>query len=226
MDHWTRVADAIGNTDDSADEKDNVNPLLIPRSSQIEENPISPVNDQKDDVDISTPSTTIAMIQSMQSKIEGMQQQIMSLDQKIITIRSESTVNTINTHSDEQSDLLAQLEMIKKEMTELKEAQFNGNYIEATTDESEDSEQERLREWLESEVKLSEYYKVFKENGFDDLESAQQLKEGDLIAMGVDKTGHRRKILNHVHALKGKDKLKVRSLSEPSDVYIAALVPA
>ena len=58
---------------------------------------------------------------------------------------------------------------------------------------------------MEDEVKLPQYFELLKEAGFDDLESVQDVTEDDLEAMGINKTGHRRKIIKFVTKLKAKN---------------------
>ena len=66
----------------------------------------------------------------------------------------------------------------------------------------EENEKMKLEKWMENEVKLPQYLKLLKDDGFDDLEIVQDLTENDLRAMGIDKTGHRRKIIKFVGKLK------------------------
>ena len=52
-----------------------------------------------------------------------------------------------------------------------------------------------VKQWLVDEVKLPQYFEALKEGGFDDMESVYYVTEDDLKAMGINKPGHRRKIL-------------------------------
>lgn len=54
-----------------------------------------------------------------------------------------------------------------------------------------------LKDWLTNIVKLPKYYNAFVDNGFDDLSFViGMIREQDLIMIGIDKVGHRRKILH------------------------------
>ena len=57
------------------------------------------------------------------------------------------------------------------------------------------AKESKVKEWLTNEVKLPQYFVALKGDGFDDMESVQDVTEDDLKAIGIDKTGHRRKIL-------------------------------
>ena len=78
----------------------------------------------------------------------------------------------------------------------------DGDFVEATLIEDDSEKQESsgaeevgLEQWL-TEMGLEQYYAVFVENGFDDLSFVLgTIRDEDLKAMGVDKIGHRRKIL-------------------------------
>ena len=59
-----------------------------------------------------------------------------------------------------------------------------------------------LKQWMRDVVKLPHYYQLLREDGFDDLESVQDVTEDDLKEMGIDKTSHRRKIMKFVVKLK------------------------
>eukprot|EP01061_Rhynchopus_euleeides_P032982 TRINITY_DN549_c2_g1_i2.p2 TRINITY_DN549_c2_g1~~TRINITY_DN549_c2_g1_i2.p2 ORF type:complete len:555 (+),score=191.60 TRINITY_DN549_c2_g1_i2:231-1895(+) len=54
---------------------------------------------------------------------------------------------------------------------------------------------------------LEEYGAVFAENGFDDMADVLQLTDSDLLAIGIDKLGHRRKIMRVLEANASKKAL-------------------
>ena len=68
------------------------------------------------------------------------------------------------------------------------DAIFDSNALEAT-------EELLVKQWLADEVNLPQYFEAFKEGEFDDMESVHDVTEDDLKAMGINKLGHRRKIL-------------------------------
>jgi len=62
-----------------------------------------------------------------------------------------------------------------------------------------------LRKWMKDELKLPQYLSTFKENGFENLEDVSCLQYSDLKEMGVNKLGHRRRIMACVQKLKEAD---------------------
>ena len=58
-----------------------------------------------------------------------------------------------------------------------------------------------LRQWIKNEVKLPQYLNLFIDHGFD-MESVKCLTERVLKDMGVDKAGHRLKIMSYVNKMK------------------------
>ena len=51
--------------------------------------------------------------------------------------------------------------------------------------------------WL-NEIGLNNYYWLFINSGCDDLETILTLNDNDLREMGIQKLGHRKKIMNHI----------------------------
>ena len=74
---------------------------------------------------------------------------------------------------------------------------FGSKHLEATS-----AEESIVKQWLTNEVKLPQYFEALKNDGFDDMESVQDVTEDDLKAIGIDKTGHRRKILKYAAKLR------------------------
>ena len=68
-------------------------------------------------------------------------------------------------------------------------------------EEKEDAaDKEKVKQWLK-EAKMGIYYDKFINQGFDDVTMMSDITEKDLIDMGVDKIGHRKKILKHAGVL-------------------------
>eukprot|EP01083_Nonionella_stella_P191648 709188_1 len=61
--------------------------------------------------------------------------------------------------------------------------------------------QKEFKEWI-CELGLGEYYNLFIENGFDDIEVVKLLNDNDLKELGINKKGSRMKIL--LYSKKGK----------------------
>ena len=105
---------------------------------------------------------------------------------------------------DEENDMerwVQRVKCLESELSKLKQQSncstgqsttFDPKLLEATA-----SEESQVKEWLTNEVKLPQYFEALKDDGFDDMESVQDVTEDDLKAIGIDKTGHRRKILKY-----------------------------
>ena len=52
-----------------------------------------------------------------------------------------------------------------------------------------------VRKWLNDVVELPEYYDIFIEHGFDDMRLIKNVTNEDLKEIGIDKLGHRKKLL-------------------------------
>ena len=63
------------------------------------------------------------------------------------------------------------------------------------------TEQTKIKTWLMDTVKLPQYYHIFIDQGFDDLETIRCITRDDLKAIGIDKVGHQRKIMKYAHQL-------------------------
>ena len=117
--------------------------------------------------------------------------------------------------------ILAMVNQLKKEMRALREAQNPGD-----EELKEETEEMKLKKWMEDEVKLPQYFELLKEDGFDDLESVQDVTEDDLKAMGINKTGHRRKIIKFVTKLKATNNPLVAVQSSAPEQHAPAAAAA
>merc|ERR1719295_1381382 len=82
----------------------------------------------------------------------------------------------------------------------------------ATTGNSEGNvvaDESTVRSWMQNNVELPEYTKVFIENGFDRMSMFETLAMEDLNLMGISKLGHRKKIMSEVAKLKGDVSIEI-----------------
>eukprot|EP01084_Bolivina_argentea_P220448 373605_1 len=63
------------------------------------------------------------------------------------------------------------------------------------------TEKEKIRVWLSNEVKLEHYFKLFTDNGYDSMIAIQTLNETDLLEMGINLKGHRKKLMYFINKL-------------------------
>merc|ERR1712048_492575 len=71
--------------------------------------------------------------------------------------------------------------------------------VEEVKDEQRETKQ--LKNFFHKILKMEEYYDMFVADGYDDLESIKELGMDDLDAIGVKKTGHKKKILREIQKL-------------------------
>ena len=138
---------------------------------------------------------------SVQSKFDQMEQRIMSIDSKLKEVQKRMDSNLRKNSESNQSqsvEILAQMAKMKEEIIALKLAHGNQGGDEEV---KEETEEEKLRKWMENEVKLPRYFDVLKENGFEDMESVLDLTLNEMKEMGIDKMGHRKKIMKHIAKL-------------------------
>merc|ERR1712228_673622 len=59
-----------------------------------------------------------------------------------------------------------------------------------------------VKEWLSTKCLLPQYYDLFIENGIEDLSVIQLLAESDILDLGINKLGHKLKIVHEIKKLK------------------------
>ena len=67
------------------------------------------------------------------------------------------------------------------------------------------AKQQKFKDWICDELDLSEYYEIFVENGFDDIEVVKLLDDDGLKEIGIDKKGSRMKIILYAKKVKTDD---------------------
>lgn len=55
-----------------------------------------------------------------------------------------------------------------------------------------------VKEWLSGLQLPGEYLDLFVKDGFDDLEAVRLITNDDLVEIGIQKTGHRKKVMHWV----------------------------
>ena len=96
-------------------------------------------------------------------------------------------------------DLKRQIASIQRQLTEVRKMSGKMN---VNDDEKEElNDKEKVQKWLEEQVKLPQYFELFIQQGFDDLDSIKDITKDDLNEMGVDKVGHQRKILKNASSI-------------------------
>ena len=75
--------------------------------------------------------------------------------------------------------------------------------MEQINEQDLDEDQSKVKKWVEKEVKIKglSLFKILIQSGFEDLDTVKELNEQTLKQMGVNKVGHRIKILKKVKEL-------------------------
>ena len=156
-----------------------------------------------------------------ESKLDEMQRHITSMDSKLKEVqrRTDGRMRRHSENTQSQSvEILAQIAaltqqmgVLQQEFAVLKESENKDGDEEV----QEQPEAEKLRKWMKDEVKLPRYFNVLRDNGFDNLESLQDLTDWDLKEMGIDKMGHRRRIMRNVNMLRAGSNVLIPMQSAP-----------
>ncbi len=114
--------------------------------------------------------------------------------QNVININAEKTHNVLNE--------------LKKQIIELNKCQsYNENEINKIwntinqknmCNNTETVRYDAIKKWLH-ELKLLQYYKIFIENGYDDVDCIKDMNDNDLKIIGINKMGHRKKIIKSLN---------------------------
>ena len=67
------------------------------------------------------------------------------------------------------------------------------------------SEELKLKKWMENKVKLPQYFELLIDNGFEDMESLKNITMEHLREIGIDKIGHRLRLMKSVATLSVDD---------------------
>lgn len=135
--------------------------------------------------------------ESMLKRIESLEIENKETKQKMMEFKQSVEVIKKENHA-----LKQEMIEIKAQLTELATI---GNIEEKKEEEVIDV----LRDFLTNamyKVNLEQYYTLMYEEGFDEIDSILVIKEVDLIDIGINKKGHRLKILNGIDILRRRDK--------------------
>ena len=93
------------------------------------------------------------------------------------------------------------LDEMRKKMETMEQNIQNIMNMKSESNNKQNSKQEAVKKWLKDKVELPQYFDVFIENGFESLDIIKEIQsEQDLNQMGIDKLGHKRKIMKEINA--------------------------
>ena len=133
-------------------------------------------------------------IQSLWSGLQGIVNNVNSMQSAVQ--QNASRIMAQKRKGDEVGDIKERMDRLEMNVNRLLNEGSHG-------DDQENSELVAVRRWMISVVKLPQYLDVFIENGFDDLSLIQMMRSNDLEDLGIDKKGHRLKIMREIDKLKG-----------------------
>ena len=90
------------------------------------------------------------------------------------------------------------LKKMEKQIDRLINNQLNDD----DDDNKQLTEEEKVRLWMENDVKLSQYTDILIDNGYDEMECIVDITMNELEDIGIDKIGHRKKIFKYSQKLK------------------------
>ena len=140
----------------------------------------------------------------------------------------------INKLREDMNQMMVNQEDLRKELKELRQNQLHAvgrthnsvrgdeklkNIHEERNQREADVDGGRLKEWIENEVKLPQYFDLLMENGFEDMESMKDITMEHLQEIGISKLGHRVKFMKAVTTLKTAD-----TLLQNKFIYILAII--
>merc|ERR1712228_213244 len=92
------------------------------------------------------------------------------------------------------AEMKKEIRIIKENVAKImKENAFNANI--------QNKELEAMKRWMTRIVKLPQYIDLFVENGFDDMETITEITMSTLTQIGIEKIGHKMKIIKAVTKL-------------------------
>ena len=120
------------------------------------------------------------------------------LSHNINSFEEEKKNNFIGTTSQNNNKLQIQMDMIQKESEMMKKELISLkneiNKLKNNNNNNKEKMNDEIFLFLK-EINLIQYYDNFITDGFDDLKSIKTLDEEDLVDMGIQKKGHRKKIM-------------------------------
>ena len=134
----------------------------------------------------------------MEQRLKAQDEELEALRQEMERMKEEYVVGDgqVNPGSD---DLRQRVMKVEKQMKSL--AKRLTETVGGGGGGGNDETRQEVQDWLTDKVKLAQYFQVFVQQGFDDLESIKDITKDDLNAMGIDKVGHQRRILKQAEII-------------------------
>ena len=124
------------------------------------------------------------------SRIVELLRSVQQLTKEVKDIKMQMTEEKKNDGND---DLRQQMQLLQKSMSLLMNQSMNNK--------KEVQKESAMERWLKNIVQLPQYIELFHENGLEDLSTVKHLTTKELDMIGVDKIGHKLRILKEIEKL-------------------------
>eukprot|EP01083_Nonionella_stella_P006349 18430_1 len=139
-------------------------------------------------------------LDSMAAAIEQLNGKIQKMENQMSRLLSQQEEKKEN----DNEDIMKEITNLKREVSKLTAEQPNNQLT--------DTAKDRLRVWVTNVVGLP-YFDLFIENGIEDLDTIKEFTQNELQMIGIDKIGHRMKIMKCIRTLETQQ--VYQSLSDP-----------
>eukprot|EP01084_Bolivina_argentea_P234737 395164_1 len=135
-------------------------------------------------------------MKSLENIIDSKDQTIEQLKNKINKMEGYMFDEKQNNQvTDNVTNVTASILSMKKQIKQIqKDINKNNNNVSL-------SDKKQLKLWFTNVVKLPEYFDIFIEQGFEDLQSVKYVTANELELMGISKIGHKMKLLRFIAKL-------------------------
>ena len=127
---------------------------------------------------------------SIDAKLQSITTHLEHVSNQLMVMRQQYQNVVISILSENKKHLMSEVIEKNEEMVKV-----------SNVSNDEAADQQKVRSWLTKIVKLPQYFQLLIENGFDDMECIGDLTLNDLKDIGMDKIGHRKKLIKYAQKL-------------------------
>ena len=142
-------------------------------------------------------------IDGLRQEIIRLNKQVVELQQIVQNLKAKIGIDVVDEEKKEMDTGFGVnqtiIEMLKETKKEIELLKNSGNIRDK---DGKDKKLHPVEIWLKDVVKLPEYYPLFEENGFDDMNVVKMLNMQQMEKLGINKLGHQLKIMGAVENLK------------------------
>ena len=165
-------------------------------------------------------------IQKLQHEQQNQNTQLSNVENenKSLKTQQDSIQNELQNIKQNITKLTQENKTLKQEISGIKSKlqEIDGNN---NSNEEEKEPLDELKDFLTNikyKVQLPDYYDVLKEEGFDDMEMLKEIKDEDLLDVGIKKKAHRMRIIRGITILNAGNNINNGSDNEANMAAPAA----